>query len=102
MDAWQGSEYTSRGGFNLFLTTILDGSLNALFLRIPPCRHLLAQSQQWKHQNNVWNLIMKTVERPQGLWTDFIHCSGVSVVDFEQLMPAGHDFSWASTLAQPS
>ena len=27
-----------------------------LFFQSLPCRHLLIQSQQWKHQNNVWSL----------------------------------------------
>ena len=43
--------------------------------------HFLAQSQQWKQKNNVWNLLIvttKTLERRR--W----HCSGVFIVNFKQ------------------
>ena len=62
-----------------------------------PTWHLLVQSQQCKHQDNVWNLfkINNKVTRMTSmtlLWclycqllTDFTHCSTVSMFDFEQV-----------------
>ena len=53
------------------------------------------QSQQQKQQNSQWNLF-KVSNRCTGttalmscccLWTFFTHCSGVSIVDFEQVNP---------------
>ena len=37
----------------IFLEDLLPSLLEYYIL---PCRHLLVQSQQWKHQNNVWNM----------------------------------------------
>ena len=61
--------------------------------------NLFVQSQQWKQQNNVWNLSSKLkVRTPEGrpsstshryldfwFWIDFINCHGVSFVTFEQV-----------------
>ena len=59
-----------------------------------PSRRLV-QSQQQKYQNNMWNLfkVNNKDSRTTSLtsfyclycWTDFIHCSGVSGVDFKQV-----------------
>ena len=52
-----------------------------IILAIVFSRHLFIQSQQWKHQNIVWNLsklTIKTPERHQWL------CSGVFIDNFEQ------------------
>lgn len=35
-----------------------------------PSRHLLAQSDPWRYQNNFWKLVSLLLA-----WTDFIHCS---------------------------
>ena len=57
--------------------------------------HLVVQIQQWKHQNNVWNLFKVNNKDSRTTWTksfwclycqlgiEFTHCSGVFVVDFE-------------------
>ena len=65
-----------------------------------PSRHLLFQSQQWKHKNNMYsfsNLTINIKERRQKasmaslwglyfqLWTDSINSKGVSIVGFEQV-----------------
>ena len=65
-----------------------------------PSRHLLFQSQQWKHKNNMYsfsNLTINIKERRQKasmaslwglyfqLWTDSINSRGVSIVGFEQV-----------------
>ena len=49
---------------------------------------LLVQNQQWKRQNTMWTMWDVNVN----LWcfyrqlrTDFTHCSGFSIVDFEQV-----------------
>ena len=47
-----------------------------------PSWHLLVQSQQWKHQNNVWNLFKFNSENFR--WRQWL-LSGVFTVDFEQL-----------------
>ena len=62
---------------------------------LKPSRHLLVQSQQWK-QNNISNMFkvnnkdarkmsLKSFWFPCYFWTDFTYCSGVSIVDFEQV-----------------
>ena len=51
-------------------------------------RHLFIQSQQWKHQNNTWNLFEVNVVLVS-LLLRFINCSGVSTADFEKV-----NFSW--------
>ena len=55
-----------------------------------PSRHLDAQSQQWKHQESLWNLFRFNNKDTWTtsmmsfwclccyLWTDFTYCSGVS------------------------
>ena len=60
-------------------------------------QHLLVQSQQWKYQNNERKLFKVNKKRRLNdviqvdlvydcsLRTDFIHFSGVSVVDFQQV-----------------
>ena len=70
---------------------------NNLKLTMIPSWHLLVQSQQRKHQNNAWNMFNvdnKDIRMISlilfwylyhWLWTDFKHCSNVSVVDFEQV-----------------
>ena len=53
---------------------------NTLSQLIWPTRYLLVQSQQWKQQSNVWNLLtIKTPKRRQ--WYRF----GAFVVNFEQI-----------------
>ena len=51
-------------------------------------RHLLVQSQQWKHQKNVWNLFRvkdkDTITKSITHWTDLTYCCGVSITNFEQ------------------
>ena len=44
--------------------------------------YLLDQSQQWKYQNNVWNLFTVFTAN---LRTHFTHCSGVYFVGLEQV-----------------
>ena len=68
-----------------------------LFMYYIPIQHLLAQSQQWKHQNVGWNLFKVNNEdtrtRPLTLfcclccylWTDFAQCFGVFIVEFEKM-----------------
>ena len=60
-------------------------------------RHLLIQSQLWKHQKNVWNMFKVNNKDTRTtslksfwclycqLWTNFTHCSGVSIADFEKV-----------------
>ena len=69
-----------------------------------PSRALLVQSQQWKHQSNVWKLFKvnnkdtRTTSMTsfwclyRQLWKDFTYSSGVSIVDFEQVK-AGWDIN---------
>ena len=59
--------------------------------------HLLVQSQQWKHQNDVWILFdvnnkdTRTTSLTPScyhycwLWTDFVHYSSVFTIEFEQV-----------------
>ena len=60
--------------------------------------HLLVQSQQWKHWNNVPNMFKVNNKETKTtlmtsfwclyccyLWTYSTHCFGVSIVDFEQV-----------------
>ena len=51
----------------------------------PPARYLLVLSQQWKHQNNAWNLFKVNNKDTRMTWmnTDFTHSSGSYVVNFE-------------------
>ena len=62
-----------------------------------PSRYLLVESQQWKHENNLWNLF-KAINKDTRMilltsfwflycyiWTDFTNCSRVSIVHFEQV-----------------
>ena len=39
----------------------------------------LAQSQEWKHQNNVWNLLIETLDTCQWRRSD------VFIINFEQI-----------------
>ena len=60
-------------------------------------QHLLVQNQQWKHQTNVWKMFKVNNKDTRTillaslrclycqLWTNFMHSTGVSVVDFGQL-----------------
>ena len=59
-----------------------------------PSWYLLVWSQQWKHQNNVWNLFrVNNKDTRTTSWCcfdafvvnfeHFTHCPGVSIVDFE-------------------
>ena len=43
-------------------------------------RYLLNQSQQWKHQGNVWNMFKVNNKDNKNK-----HCSGVSSFDFQQV-----------------
>ena len=60
--------------------------------------YLLVQSQQWKHQNNAWNLFKVNSKDARttswylycSLWSDFIHCSAISIVYFEQAKHTQH------------
>ena len=52
-------------------------------------RHLYVQSQQWKHQNNLWNMLKIINKDARTIswtsfwclcceaWTDFTHCSNI-------------------------
>ena len=72
-------------------------SINVNFYFTFFCQFLLVQSQQWKPQNNVWNLYKVTIKSTRTtsltllwffydqLWTGFTNCSGVSIVTFEQV-----------------
>ena len=63
-----------------------NGKIGRKWIKLPS-RNLLAQSQQWKQQNNVWNLF-KVNNNFFLTLNHFTQCSGVSIaVDFEQ-MPA--------------
>ena len=44
-----------------------------------PSRHVLIQTEQWKHQNNVWNLFK--VNKLTRQW----HHSAVLIINFEQI-----------------
>ena len=49
--------------------------------------HFLVQIQRWKQQNNVWNLFKVNQKDTSGIVNFeqiFTHCSGISIVDFEQ------------------
>ena len=62
--------------------------------------YLHVQSRQCKHQNNMWKLLKVNTKdtRTTSLtsfwclhykfWTDVTHCSGVSILDFEQVRSA--------------
>ena len=70
--------------------------VGSCFFTWKPSWRLLVQSQQWKHQNNARNLFKvnnkDTNTTPLKsfwcsyceIWTNFTHCSGVSIADFEQ------------------
>ena len=69
-----------------------------------PSWHLIAQRQQWKHQNNVWNLFKVNKNTRTmlmtwfwclycQLWIDFTHCSAVFNTDFKRV-----NAGWAETL----
>ena len=61
-----------------------------------PGRYLFVESQQWKRQDNVWNLfkINNKDTRTSSLmsfwglycliWRDFPHCFSISIIDVEQ------------------
>ena len=52
-------------------------------------RYSLVQSQQQKHQNNVWNLLNEVVLVSLCLTLNRFHTlHGVSIIDFEQVKPA--------------
>ena len=89
--------------------SILQMLLDQLFLRIfPVIFKLIHPSQQWKHQIDVWNLFKLTIKTPElrwltsfrclycYFWTDFTHCSVVSIVDFKQV-----NVGWDKTLHLP-
>ena len=67
-----------------------------------PSQHLLVQSQQWKHQNSLWNLFkvnskIRTTSfwcLYSELWTNFTHCSRVSIVDCNKFMPPVNIYNW--------
>ena len=77
----------------LVTRTILLLPINAVFHN----QHLFAQTKRWKPQNNVWNVLkvsnkgIRTTSLTSfwcfcsELWTDFAHCSDVSIVDFKQV-----------------
>ena len=52
-----------------------------------PSQYLLAQSQPWKHKNNVIsNNVIDVVLCLYGwLWTHFTHCSGLFIVNSKQV-----------------
>ena len=68
---------------------------NNLKTKVVTSKHLLVQSQQWKHLNNMWNLLKfnikdsKTVTLASfwclycSLWADFTYFTGVSIDNFE-------------------
>ena len=65
-----------------------------LKISLYPNQYLHVQSQQWKHQNNVWGMFKIICEKchwhRSGVFIDnFEHISGVSIVDMDRKMPAG-------------
>ena len=78
---------TNYFGQDLFVAFIFIETIRVF------CFHLFVQSQPWKHQNNVSKLFKVDTKDTRMtsfwclyyyLWTDFTHCSGDSIVDFEQ------------------
>ena len=59
-----------------------------------PSWHLFVQSQQWKHQNNVWNLL-KVNNKETKMMPLISQCSGVSTANFEQ-----ENASWVHSTIQ--
>ena len=57
--------------------------------------YLLVQSLWQKYQGNVWNMFINN--NKDELWTDFTHCCGVSIVDFEQV-----NAGWTASLKNSS
>ena len=95
LDTWQGSECNPCNCSENISSLEETSSRNFVH---PLSRQLLVQSQQRKHQNNVWNLFKvnnKDTRRTSAtslwclycwLWIDFTHCSSVSIVDLEQVV----------------
>ena len=73
--------------FSILSESWSPGTYDVLLTR--PSRHLLAQSQLWKHQYSAWNLF-KINNRNLNLffycelWPDFSHYSGAFIVDLER------------------
>ena len=59
-----------------------------LILEQLPSRHLLAQSEQLKHKNNMWNLFKVNNKDTR---INFTHCSGVPLLILNRLMMAWFD-----------
>ena len=84
---------SSTGGRLHFLIYLSGFSL--------PSRHLLVQSQQWKQQNNMWNIFRVNKKETRmtsmalfwrhycKLWIDFTRYFDVSIVTLNMLMPVG-------------
>ena len=53
------------------------------FLQLNPCRYLLVQSQQQRHQNDISDVVLMTFLLT--LNRSNTHCSGVFIVDFKQV-----------------
>ena len=72
--------------------------------------HVLAQSQQWKHQNNVWNLLKAKNNDNRAtsltsfwcryfkIYTYFTNYLGVSAVDFEQVHAGWVNLTWITLI----
>ena len=81
----------------LFWNVLKIKSMKLRQLQLLPSQQLLVQSQQWKHQNNVWNLFKinnddtrtTSITSFWGLYcypkAVFTHRSSVSIVDFKQV-----------------
>ena len=83
----------------LMILPLMNANFLGTSLWCFPCRHLLVQNQQWKHQHIVWNLFkvkykdIRTTSLTSfwcfycWLWTYFTHCfTDIShIVDFEQV-----------------
>ena len=74
---------------NILLTALICNPCNPYI----PIRHLLVQSQQWKQQNNVWNLI-KVNNRDNRDTRTTLLTSGVFIVNFELIHTLFWCFHW--------
>ena len=72
-----------------YFSWILRNFFEQLYYTTPPCETLpylwLPPSQQWKHLNQGIIEVVLVNSFYFQLWTDFVYCSGVSIVGFEQV-----------------
>ena len=107
ISTWEGGGLISNNILiSIQITVTVFIQINSpIKTRNSPSRYLLVQSQQCKHQNNVWNLfkVYNKDTRTTSLalfidvilmsllltLNDFIHCYGSSIDDFEQANTVG-------------